>query len=122
MACRARLPPYAGARRMIEVDEIITPPRAAIALEQPSRAVQIVFWILCLPVLLVGIGTPPVSRTQEARVLETARQMLDRPAHDWLIPKINGELRLQKPPLTYWLSAVAYKLAGRVDEGIGRVP
>src|SRR5436190_1160479 len=78
-------------------------------------------WILSLPLLLIGIGTPEVSRTQEARVLEVARQMLGRPAIDWIVPKLNGDLRLQKPPMTYWMTALAYKIGG-VSEGVGRVP
>src|SRR3954471_7143273 len=81
----------------------------------------LIIWILTLPLMLIGIGTPEVSRTQEARVLETARQMLGKPAHDWLIPKLNGDVRLQKPPLTYWMTAGAYKLFS-VSEGAGRVP
>src|SRR3954462_6597602 len=81
----------------------------------------IIYWLLALPLMLIGIGTPEVTRTQEARVLETARQMLGKPAHDWLIPKLNGDVRLQKPPLAYWMTAAAYKLFG-VSEGAGRVP
>ncbi len=49
-------------------------------------------------------------RTQEARVLETARQMLGKPIHDWIIPKLNEEQRLQKPPVTYWMTAASFKL------------
>lgn len=86
-----------------------------------SRGKLLAIWILALPLMLIGIGSPQVSRTQEARVLETARQMLGRPAIDWMIPRLNGELRLQKPPLAYWMTAVAYKIGG-VSEGVGRVP
>jgi 4-amino-4-deoxy-L-arabinose transferase-like glycosyltransferase len=71
--------------------------------------------------LLAGIGTGAVDRSQEARVLETAREMLGAPGRRWLVPEVNGHVRLQKPPLAYWLSAVAFELAG-VGEGRGRVP
>jgi 4-amino-4-deoxy-L-arabinose transferase-like glycosyltransferase len=47
--------------------------------------------------------------------------MIGRPAIDWLIPKLNRDVRLQKPPLTYWMSAAAFKIGG-VGEGVGRVP
>jgi 4-amino-4-deoxy-L-arabinose transferase-like glycosyltransferase len=30
----------------------------------------------------------------------------------WLVPILNGEIRLQKPPLPYWCSALAFRLAG----------
>lgn len=46
----------------------------------------------------------------EARVLETAREMLE--LGNWVVPHFNGELRLEKPPLPYWASALAYLIAG----------
>jgi 4-amino-4-deoxy-L-arabinose transferase-like glycosyltransferase len=78
-------------------------------------------WAGSLVLLLAFIGGPPVQRTQEARVLETAREMLGQPWRAWMIPQLNGDLRLRKPPLTYWLAAAAYKVGG-VNETAGRVP
>jgi 4-amino-4-deoxy-L-arabinose transferase-like glycosyltransferase len=40
---------------------------------------------------------------------------------DWIVPRYNGELRLQKPPLPYWLTAASYKLSG-VNAMAARVP
>ncbi len=71
--------------------------------------------------LFLFIGDAPVRRSQEARVAETARQMLGQPLQRWLIPEVNGETRLRKPPLAYWLSAASYKILG-VGEGAARVP
>lgn len=79
------------------------------------------FFVGALILLLSGLGNPPVNRTQEARVLETARQMLGTGAQGWLLPTLNGEPRLKKPPLAYWLSASAYSIAG-VSEFVGRIP
>lgn len=62
----------------------------------------------------------PISRSQEIRVAETAREMLA--SGDYLLPRLNGELRLQKPPLAYWLTAASYRLLGRVDEFAARLP
>jgi 4-amino-4-deoxy-L-arabinose transferase-like glycosyltransferase len=62
----------------------------------------------------------PVSRSQEVRVAETAREMLAN--GDYLLPRLNGELRLQKPPLAYWLTAASYRALGRVDEFAARLP
>ena len=64
-----------------------------------SPRALVLLWILSGVVLLIGLGNPPVSRTQEARVLETARQMIGTGYENWLIPKLNGHIRLQKPPL-----------------------
>src|SRR5690349_18416006 len=77
--------------------------------------------LLLLVLMLWQLGTPPVQRTQEARVLEVAREMLGKGWHDWLIPHINGEVRVQKPPLAYWLAAAAFEVGG-VSEGVGRIP
>lgn len=62
----------------------------------------------------------PVSRTQEVRVTETAREM--QVTGDYLLPRLNGELRFQKPPLAYWLTAASYRVLGRVDEFAARLP
>jgi 4-amino-4-deoxy-L-arabinose transferase-like glycosyltransferase len=81
-------------------------------------------WALLLGsllVMLMFLGRPTVMRTQEARVLETAREMIGADARGWLIPRLNGMLRLEKPPMAYWLSAVAFYVGG-VSEGVGRVP
>lgn len=62
----------------------------------------------------------PVTRSQEVRVVETAREMLA--SGNYLLPRLNGELRLQKPPLAYWLTAASYRAFGRVDEFSARLP
>ena len=89
-------------------------------------------WFVILLLLVAfwtfnGLGVPSVERTQEARVLEVARQM--NAAYDagggwdaYLIPHLNGGLRLQKPPITYWLAAGSYRLFGEANEWTGRFP
>jgi len=68
-------------------------------------------WFLALPLLMAGLGTPVARRTQEARVLETAREMLDSTHwRQWMIPRLNGVLRMEKPPLAYWLTAAGFGL------------
>jgi 4-amino-4-deoxy-L-arabinose transferase-like glycosyltransferase len=78
-------------------------------------------WLASGVVMCAGLPVSPVARTQEARVLETAREMLGGGADNWLVPKVNGNFRLQKPPLAYWLTAFSYKIFG-VGEGAGRLP
>jgi 4-amino-4-deoxy-L-arabinose transferase-like glycosyltransferase len=78
----------------------------------PTRpAVVLILWFFSLILLLIAPAGVPLSRTQEARVLETARQMLTSPTpHPYLIPTLNGQPRLQKPPLAYWLTAASFHL------------
>lgn len=85
------------------------------------RSVLLLLWLIALVLLVGGLGAQVVQRTQEARVLETAREMLEADAYGWLVPRLNGELRLQKPPLAYWLSAWSYKVLG-MNEFAGRLP
>ncbi len=42
----------------------------------------------------------------EARNLVTAREMVNE--NHWLLPTMNGELRLEKPPLPTWISAIGW--------------
>jgi 4-amino-4-deoxy-L-arabinose transferase-like glycosyltransferase len=79
------------------------------------------FFVAAIFLLLVTLGNPPVTRTQEARVLETSRQMLGTGWRGWMLPTLNGEPRLKKPPLAYWMTASAY-LVGGVSEFVGRIP
>lgn len=60
--------------------------------------------------LVVHLNLPLLSGIHEARVLETAREMLE--LDNWVVPHFTGEARLEKPPLPYWTSALAYLLAG----------
>ena len=80
-------------------------------------------WIVILSVILTGLlfgnAGRAVDKIQESRIAETAREMVV--SGDWVIPHYNGELRLQKPPLPYWLTAVSYKVFG-VNEGAVRIP
>src|SRR5688572_21569200 len=81
----------------------------------------LLLWLAAGAVLFAGLGFAPVTRTQEARVQETARELLGADGQQWLIPKVNGRVRMQKPPLAYWLTAVSFTVLG-VGEGAGRVP
>jgi len=56
----------------------------------------------------------------EAYVAVTARQMVN--SGSWFIPYFNGEPRLQKTPLNYWLVAAAAKARGGVNDFVVRLP
>src|SRR5437763_14286796 len=46
----------------------------------------------------------------EGRYAEIPREMLQR--GEWVVPYLQGEPYLDKPPLLYWLVAVSYRLLG----------
>jgi 4-amino-4-deoxy-L-arabinose transferase-like glycosyltransferase len=56
----------------------------------------------------------------ECFVSITAREMLE--SGDWIRPTCNGEPRLQKTPLSYWLVAGLAQITGSVDEFTTRLP
>lgn len=56
----------------------------------------------------------------EGRYAEIAREMLVR--GDWVVPHLQGEPYLDKPPLLYWLVVLSYKLFGVHDWAARLVP
>jgi 4-amino-4-deoxy-L-arabinose transferase-like glycosyltransferase len=86
---------------------------------KPHIKTLLVLLVLLISTLLAGLGDRPVSKIQEVRIAETAREMLA--SGDWILPRYNGELRLQKPPLPYWVTAASYQLLG-VNANAVRLP
>ena len=77
--------------------------------------------VVALSVLMGGwmLSAEPIEG-HEAFVSVTAREMLEK--GDFVVPTFNGNLRLEKTPLCYWLCAVVGKVRGQVDELAVRLP
>ena len=90
-------------------------------LDQQARKAFRLFWLMALLLLMLAAYCSPLERNQEARVLETAREMLSGSGETWIFPRLNGQLRLAKPPLAYWMAAGAFKVGG-LSVFIGRFP
>jgi 4-amino-4-deoxy-L-arabinose transferase-like glycosyltransferase len=77
--------------------------------------------LLILPALLLY---PCLSfylfEPDEGRYAEIPREMLER--GDWIVPSLQGEPYLDKPPLFYWLVAVSYCIFGVHDWAARVVP
>lgn len=67
-----------------------------------------------------GLGDIALMSFNEARRAIPEHDMFM--SGDWLLPRLNGELYLTKPPLLYWLAAGAARLVGGVDEWAVRLP
>lgn len=67
-----------------------------------------------------GLGDIGLMSFNEARRAIPASGMFA--SGDWLLPRINGELYLSKPPLLYWLSTAAAHLFGSANEWAVRLP
>jgi 4-amino-4-deoxy-L-arabinose transferase-like glycosyltransferase len=55
----------------------------------------------------------PAFFDNEGRYAAVAREMVVR--GDWLSPHLDGTLFLNKPPLTFWLAAVVFRIAGPTE-------
>lgn len=69
-------------------------------------------WVLCLlPLLLLVLAAlRPLALPDEGRYAEVGRWMLMQ--GDWLTPRLDGIPFFHKPPLLYWLEAVAMAVLG----------
>lgn len=70
--------------------------------------------------LLWGLGDIALLSYNEARRALPAMGMYH--SGDWLLPRINGEPYLSKPPLLYWVSAGLATLFGTASEWAVRLP
>lgn len=82
-------------------------------------------WWVALLAALALLGTLPWNgralpfRASELRVLLCARTMAE--GGDWLVPVYEGEVRLNKPPLMYWIVASVFRMAGGTESlGVAR--
>ena len=66
--------------------------------------------LAAVPVFLVALGANSIWDANEAFYVETPRQMVV--TGDYLSPSFGGEPRFNKPVLSYWLVAGAYRLLG----------
>src|ERR1700720_3665143 len=66
-------------------------------------------------VLLYSIGnwSLPLIDRDEPRFAEASREM--RQSGDFLVPRLNGQYRFDKPPLIYWCQVLAYDILGEND-------
>ncbi len=76
-----------------------------------AAAVLIVFW---------GLGAVPLLSFNEARRAVPVAGMYQ--THNWLLPYLNGELYIDKPPLFYWAALLCAKLFAVVNEWTLRLP
>ncbi|MCF7975280.1 MAG: glycosyltransferase family 39 protein, partial [Phycisphaerae bacterium] len=81
----------------------------------------LVVLIVAIVVPLINLGHPKLGSPHEARVVVTGHNMVE--SGDYIVPRFNDWLRLQKPPLPYWTVAAVEKLVGHpLKEGLFRLP
>ena len=70
--------------------------------------------------LFLGLGSLWLSSLNEARRALPIREMFL--SGDWLLPTLNGEIYITKPPLYYWIGTFFSHIFGSSSEGVARFP
>lgn len=76
--------------------------------------------LLGLIAIFWGLGSMNLMSLNEGRRALAIKEMFN--SGDWLLPRLNGELYLTKPPFLYWISASISYLLGEVTEWTLRLP
>ena len=67
----------------------------------------------CVLFHIAGTWSLPLIDRDEPRFAEASREMIQ--SGDYVVPYFNDQLRLDKPPLTYWVQTVSYRIFGQND-------
>jgi len=76
-------------------------------------------FLVLLGLYCAGNATLPLIDRDEPRFAEASREMLQ--SGDWILPRVNGEYRFDKPPFIYWCQATAMAVLGQ-DDFAARLP
>jgi 4-amino-4-deoxy-L-arabinose transferase-like glycosyltransferase len=85
-----------------------------------ARNVTLLVAIAIVLLFFWGLGSVPFLSVNEARRAVTVREM--REAGSWLLPYMNGELYLSKPPFFYWVGLLSTGMLGSLSEWSVRLP
>ncbi len=67
----------------------------------------------CVLFHMAGTWSLPLIDRDEPRFAEASREMIGR--GNYIVPYFNNQLRLDKPPLTYWAQVSSYRVFGEND-------
>jgi 4-amino-4-deoxy-L-arabinose transferase-like glycosyltransferase len=78
-----------------------------------SPAKYAILFFACVFFHILGTWSLPLIDRDEPRFAEASREMIERGNH--IVPYFNNQLRLDKPPLTYWAQVASYHIFGEND-------
>jgi 4-amino-4-deoxy-L-arabinose transferase-like glycosyltransferase len=79
-----------------------------------------VLLLLSVVVVFLGLGQMDVVSDNEGQRTTPPAEMMR--SGNWVIPTLNGEPYLAKPPLLYWMIAGVYKGTGAITPFVARIP
>jgi 4-amino-4-deoxy-L-arabinose transferase-like glycosyltransferase len=77
------------------------------------KPLYLLFFFAAALLYSLGNWSLPLIDRDEPRFAEASREM--RQSGDFLVPRLNGEYRFDKPPLIYWCQVLAYDILGEND-------
>src|SRR5437588_5946759 len=78
-----------------------------------SMAKYAILFFGCVAFHVMGTWSVPLIDRDEPRFAEASREMIER--GDYVVPRFNNQLRLDKPPLAYWAQVAIYRIFGEND-------
>src|SRR5262245_27641614 len=72
-----------------------------------------ILFFACVLFHILGTWSLPLIDRDEPRFAEASREMIER--GNYIVPYFNNQLRLDKPPLTYWAQVASYQIFGEND-------
>ena len=110
MSRDASMPAPAGSRAWL--DRWLRP-----GADSPRDVLVDLAWLLGLALVLMGagFGLRDPWPADEPRFALVAQDMLR--SGDWMIPRVGGDLYADKPPLYFWLLAMAMAITGSTRLG-----
>ena len=72
-----------------------------------------ILFFACVLFHILGTSTLPLIDRDEPRFAEASREMIER--GNYIVPYFDNQLRLDKPPLTYWAQVASYHIFGEND-------
>jgi 4-amino-4-deoxy-L-arabinose transferase-like glycosyltransferase len=112
-AAAAAAPPPVPARMSGDNSKAV-PAHPMIRPAPPPIRARDLWWLLLALLIIVGtgLGIRDPWPADEPRFAALARDMAL--SHEWLFPRVGGDLYQDKPPLFFWLLAICYTLFGSV--------
>jgi 4-amino-4-deoxy-L-arabinose transferase-like glycosyltransferase len=78
-----------------------------------TTAKYAILFFACVLFHILGTWSLPLIDRDEPRFAEASREMLE--GGNYIVPYFNNQLRLDKPPLTYWAQVASYHIFGEND-------
>jgi hypothetical protein len=99
--------------------QVLFPGRSPSRID-PARLSSVLLLLILPALLLYPYMAFRLLEPDEGRYAEIPREMIER--GDWLVPHLQGQPYLDKPPLVYWLVMLSYRVCGVYDWSARLVP